>query len=68
MTDISPLRRGETKPDKQTNPEPPVGGWAGRQTLSGNCTTPVRGVNLDRGVASRWSWWLSYGFLTTSIA
>ena len=49
MTDISPLRRGETKPDKKTNPDPPVGGWAGRQTQSGHCTTPVRDVTLTRG-------------------
>ena len=48
-----PPWRGETKPDKQTNPVPPVGGWVGRQTLSGNCTTPVRDVNVDRGAACR---------------
>ena len=48
-----PPGRGKTKPDKQTNPAPPVGGWVGRQTLSGNSTTPARGTNLDRGAACR---------------
>ena len=49
MTDISPLRRGETKPDKKTNPDPPVGGRAGRQTQLGIGTTPVRDVTWIGG-------------------
>ena len=53
MTDISPLGGGETKPDKQTNPAPPVGGWVGRHTVSSIRTTPARDINLDRGAARR---------------